>query len=250
MSELLSSDIQYAGMCLNLIKFKDRYQRLNIAKYNIPLEDISLDTKDGVILYINCLIYRCIEEFLGNMSLSRSSIGTKYDMAIRKKIGVDYMEFALRGWVFCNKVFDTIESLMIENDEIYPNVHYHKRSYRPSNSYSLKIDALFREKKSPFVKLLSVVPHNPRHLTLSGISSVDTVMAIDFLIEAEMPMSDILEIEYDINGEYLTVNKINMTQNIARYVKRSVECMNNNRVNLNMCNNCAYSLECRLRNRI
>lgn len=246
---LNSNDIQFLGICPNILLYSDRYTKFELCKYNVMLSDIEIVNDSTAITYLNCLIYRCIEEYLSNVNGNINRIHTKYNRLVAH-IDSKYSKYVIKGWIFYLRIVKMIEEILENYDEIYSNVVYLKNSVNPSLQFSLKIDAILRRKNEKEINILTLVPNVPGNITLDGMSSIDTSFALEFLNESGMDVFRIHEIKYNIYEEYLGLNNIRSTPTIVRYQKQVCDSINNNHKNLLMCANCTYRNSCRISDRL
>lgn len=243
------NDVQFVGMCPNILLYSDRYSKFQLAKYNVSLSDIEINNKSDCVLFINCLIYKCVEEYIQNLNIQRSTISRRYD-GITKQIGSEYHDLIIRGWLFCNKIFDMLDKILVEYDEIYQNVIYYKSSYNPRLTYTLKIDAILRKKNETEVDIVTLVPHTPADITLIGMSSIDTAFVVDYMNESNLKIGTIHEISYNVSGEVLKQNSVRPSKRMIKLQKQICDSINNKKINVLMCTNCVYKNSCSINERI
>lgn len=213
------------------------------------LSEIQIVNNSTAIRYLNCLVYKCIEEYLSNLDNSVNKINRKYNM-LTKHIASEYSKYVISGWLFCLKIIDMINNILINYDEIYSNLIYKKVSNNPRLTFSMKIDAVVRRKQDKEIDIICLVPNIPGNITITGVSSIDTMFALEYLRESKMQIGNIHEIRYNLYEEYLNLNTSRITPSINRYQKQVCESIDNNFINPLRCSNCIYRNNCTIKNRL
>lgn len=230
------------------------HDRKRILKYNGQLEKIEND--DG--LYVDTLIYKILEEFLNNLKINISSLEVFYNEYTSKLLvdNQNAMKTIAFGWIRFLKILKELEGLLSSYDEMYPNIEYYKSIPRSSKVCRLKIDLLLRDKDVSGVDILCIVPmKNDTHDTTKIIENLDTILAIDYLLESNVKINKIITLSYSnrvdsILMNSVKVNQIYFTKTIAQYVHNFMQTMNRSSVNLSYCGMCDFSQKCNIKRRV
>jgi hypothetical protein len=247
---LTANDLQCHGICPNLINFEERHTHFAPVKFNLDLGSLPTGTKTEVILFLDVLIYKLFEELLDKPSLHLSVLDGEYNAHVAG-IPFEFKKQVVQTWVRFASMVDKLSRILSEYDEIYPNMIYYKSARGQSPiRFTFKVDALLRKADSEKIDLLVIVPYCAQTSDTQVISNISTMMDLDYLLDADLPLGKIIEFSYSgLHRDYY-IRNVFPKKNVLKYSRKVTGSMDNKKPNLFFCNVCPYKTKCKLVERL
>ncbi len=247
---LTSNDLALDGICSNALAYKDRFIEFSdtLPKYNLELAHI----KDYPELYLNVLVYKCMEEYLKDLSIDLKSLEGLYNGYTSGLVGdVISVPLLAKGWMRLVGVYNKVFDIFKDYDLAYTNIEFSK-STKLRKTFHFKIDALLMNKDSSDVTLMTIVPTNYSHITGHVSNNVDTLFALDYICEADLNLTRIVEVSYgrDFRDDKINVRNIYLKTLVREAVTKILKDADNSRINTFYCVRCPYNKKCTLMDRV
>ena len=241
------NSLRLYNICPNLLKFDDVHSHFKPVKYNLDLNLIEPDSKDQVQLYLNVLSYKILEEVLIKPNMSRKRIDRFWN-GLTNAIDEEYRKLIVAGWVRLLAMIEEVRAILSNYSGLHSNHVYHKSIHRPHpQTFQLKIDGMLMSDKG--VDLFTIVPMSYQGDTMNGLSSVDTMFALDYMEEAGIKVGKVIELSYE-KGRDFAVKEFYPSKLTKTYMNTVINHMENRKSNPFFCDLCPYKRSCKLRDRV
>ena len=247
---LTSNDLALNALCPNILSYKDRHIEFSntLSKYNLELAHI----REFPELYINVLIYRCLEEYLKDLDIDIKTLEALYNGYTSGLVGdVISVPLLAKGWMRLVEIYNKLFKILEGYDLAYTNIEFHK-STRIRRTFNFKIDALLMRKNSSKVTLLTIVPTNHSHITSHVTDNPDTMFGLEYVYESGLNLDEVIEISYarGFGDKSVNVRRIYPKSLVKEAITKIISDSDNSRINTFYCVLCPYNKKCTLRDRV
>ena len=251
---LTSNDLALHGICPNLLSYEDRFSVYSgeLVKYNMDINRLM----DEPVMYLNCLTYKVFEEFFNDTTISLKRLENLYNRNTFPLIELGHLEAShvAQGWVRFCAIYSELEKILVEYDECYPNIEYSIPLHKTRLVFRFKIDLLLRKKDDPKIDLLTIVPRQSTGASTQVVSNIDTLMALDYIYEAQLPIGKVIEVSYDrklLRGNnVISIRNAWPNSGVEQLVKIAVNTAESRQCNIYYCNQCEYRRRCSLTQKV